>query len=51
MSDKINYEFLPNDYPDYDVIFKIVFRGADTGKTCLCKKIYYGKFQNPSCTH
>jgi len=44
MSDKINYEFLPNDYPDYDLNFKIVLIGAVTGKTCLCEKIYNGKF-------
>ena len=49
MSDKINYEFLPKDYPDYDVKFKIVLRGAVTGKTCLCKKIYNGKFPESDC--
>ena len=47
MSDKINYEFLPKDYPDYDVKFKIVLIGAVTGKTCLCEKIYNGKFPDP----
>ena len=47
MSDKINYEFLPNDYPDYDVKFKIVLRGAVTGKTCLCEKMCNGKFPDP----
>ena len=47
MSDKINYEFLPNDYPDYDVGFKIVLRGPVTGKTCLCEKMCNGKFPDP----
>ena len=44
MSDKINYEFLPKGYPGYDVLFKIVLRGAVTGKTCLCEKMCNGKF-------
>ena len=49
MSDKINYEFLPKGCPGYDVLFKIVLRGAVTGKTCLCQKIYNGKFPGYDC--
>ena len=47
MSDKINYEFLPKGCPGYDVLFKIVLRGAVTGKTCLCEKMCNGKFPDP----
>ena len=47
MSDKINYEFLPEGYPGYEVLVKIVLRGAVTGKTCLCEKMCNGKFPDP----
>ena len=44
MSDKINYEFLPNDYSYYDISFKIMFIGDVAGKSCLLQKVTTGEF-------
>ena len=44
MSDKINCEFLPNDYSYYDISFKIMFIGEVAGKSCLLQKVTTGEF-------
>ena len=44
MSDKINCEFLPNDYSYYDISFKIMFIGEYAGKSCLLTKVTTGEF-------
>ena len=37
-NEEIKYEILPNDYPNYDLSFKvIIFGDAEVGKSCINK--------------
>ena len=49
MQNEINYELLPEDYPQYDMSFKIIVIGDSfVGKSCLTsratKNVFYESF-------
>ena len=46
-NEDIKYEILPNDYPKYDLSFKvIIFGDAEVGKSCISIKSCRNTFEN-----
>ena len=46
-NDKVDYEILPDDYPKYDLSFKIIIIGdSGVGKSCLSVKATKNIFEN-----
>ena len=45
-SDEVRIELLPEDYPQYDLSFKLIFIGDPSiGKSCLIQKAIKNNFE------